>query len=216
VVLDAGHGGHDPGAIYHGLREKHLTLDITRRLRTLLEREGFTVVMTREGDQFIPLSGRAGLANRLHADLFVSIHVNANTNGHVSGAEVYYPRESVVAPSAQWPPYLSSSEIGVPSAVVKQVLWDLVLRRTRAQSSQLASAIASMLQQGLRVPSKVKAARFVVLREVWMPAVLVEVGYVSNYQESQRLNTPSYREAAAQAIASGIISYIRSIGAEHI
>ena len=216
IVIDAGHGGHDPGASHHGLREKHLTLDIARRLRSHLQQVGFTVVMTRDSDQFIPLSGRPAIANRLRAQLFVSVHINANANRRVSGAEVYYPRESVVSPGAQWPPFLTPAEVGVPSTIIKQVLWDLVLRRTRAQSYQLAGAISRQLKRDLGVTCKVKPARFVVLREAWMPAVLVEVGYVSNRDESSRLRMADYRDTAAQAIAQGIISYVRQLGAQHI
>jgi N-acetylmuramoyl-L-alanine amidase len=216
VVLDAGHGGDDPGASYYGMREKLLTLDIARRVRPYLRQVGLSVVMTRETDSFVPLSHRAGIANRLGADLFVSIHVNANTDRAVSGAEVYFPRVSVVASNAQWPPSVVSSEIGVPSMTVKQVLWDLVLSQTRVSSAQLAEALCEALGPELEVSCQVKAARFVVLREAWMPSVLVEVGYVSNRQESQRLHDVDYREASARAIAAGIVQYIRATGVEHL
>ena len=216
IVIDAGHGGHDPGARYFGLEEKRLAFDVAKQLRDILKQTGFAVVMTREGDQFVPLSRRPEVANRLGADLFVSIHLNANPNRRVAGAEVYFPRESVVAPEANWPPYLSAAEIGMPSAVVKQVLWDLVLQETRAQSSQLADRIAETLGRDLQASSTVKSARFVVLREAWMPAVLVEVGYMSNRRESQRLADAAYRRAAAQAIAEGIVSYVRERGTHPI
>lgn len=194
-----------------------MALDVAKRLRTSLQRAGLRVVMTRDTDQFIPLSGRPAIANRLQADLFVSVHINANRNRNVSGVEVYYPRESVVSASAQWPPAIAASEIGVPSLEVKQVLWDLVLTRTRGQSRRLASTVCRSLRDGLAVPCRVvKPARFVVLREAWMPAVLVEVGYVSNRAESRRLATSEYREAAASAIARGILAYARELGAQHI
>jgi len=217
IVIDAGHGGHDPGTSHYGLKEKHLALDIARRLRSHLQARGLTVVMTRETDQFIPLSGRPAIANRLRADLFVSVHINANRNRHISGIEVYYPRESVVASSAQWPPSVSAADIGIPSLIVKQVLWDLVLGRTRYQSRRLASTICRSMRDGLQVHCRgTKAARFVVLLEAWMPAVLVEVGYVTNRTEAQRLGSATYRQALAQAIASGIVSYVRERGAQHI
>ena len=217
IVIDAGHGGHDPGTSHWGLKEKQLTLDVARRLRRSLQEAGLNVVMTRETDQFIPLSGRPAIANRLQADLFVSVHINANRNRNVSGVEVYYPRESVVSSSAQWPPAVMPSEIGEPSTDVKQVLWDLVLARTRLQSHRLASTVCRSMRDGLQTPCQaVKPARFVVLREAWMPAVLVEVGYVSNRFEARRLGNSDYREAAAQAIARGIVSYVRELGAEHI
>lgn len=217
IVIDAGHGGHDPGTFHYGLKEKLLALDIARHLRTHLQDAGLTVVMTRETDQFIPLSGRPAIANRLNANLFVSIHINANHNRRVSGIEVYYPRESMVASAAPWPPSVTPSEIGLPTATVKQVLWDLVLRRSRFQSRRLASSICRSMRDGLAAPCRAtRPARFVVLREARMPAVLVEVGYVTNRDEAARLGNSSYRQTAAQAIAQGIVSYIRDVGAQHI
>ena len=217
VVIDAGHGGHDPGTSHFGLKEKYLALDIARRLKQALQNEGLQPVMTRETDQFIPLSGRPAIANRLRADLFVSVHINANPRSSVSGVEVYYPRESVVAASAQWPPSVAPADAGIPSVTVKQVLWDLVLTRSRSHSRRLASTICRSMRRDLPVPCHgAKAARFVVLREAWMPSVLVEVGYVTNPAEAQRLGTPEYRQAIAQSIAEGITAYIRELGVQHI
>ncbi len=217
IVIDAGHGGHDPGASHHGFKEKHLVLDIAKRLRARLQAAGLNAVLTRESDRFIPLSGRPAVANRLRADLFVSVHANANRSRRVSGIEVYYPRTSVVSSSAQWPPAISPGEVGLPSTTVKQVLWDLVLRETRLQSRRLGSAVCRTMERELQAPCRVvKPARFVVLREAWMPAVLVEVGYVSNYAEAQRLGSAAYRDAAAGAIAAGILAYIRERGAQQI
>lgn len=217
VVVDPGHGGHDPGTSHFGLREKNLNLDICRRLRAVLRQDGFSPVMTRETDQFIPLSNRPGMANRLGADLFVSVHVNANRNRNVSGAEVYYPRESVVSSSAQWPPSISREDVSIPSLTIKQILWDLVLTRTRSHSRRLASAIGRSLREGLGVHCRgPKAARFVVLREAWMPAVLVEVGFVTNRSEAQRLGSSEYRQAVAEAIAKGVELYVREVGAGQV
>ena len=217
IMLDPGHGGDDPGTSHYGLKEKYLVLDIARRLRGYLQDAGYTVVMTRDADQFIPLGRRPSTANRLRADLFVSIHINANRNSRVSGAEVYYPRLSTVAGTSAWPPAVTAGEIGLASTTVRQVLWDLVLGRTRFQSRRLASSVCRSMRDGLQVPCRaVKPARFVVLREAWMPAVLVEVGYVSNQAEASRLSRAEYRQAAARAITDGVVSYIRSLGAEPI
>jgi len=218
IVLDPGHGGHDPGTSHFGLKEKSLVLDIARRLRDSLQTVGLSVAMTRDSDQFISLNRRPEIANGLQADLFVSVHVNANPNSHrISGVEVYYPRESVVSSTAEWPPFIASGEVGIPSLTVKQVAWDLVLVRTRSQSRRLASAICHSMHTALQVPCRaVKPARFVVLREAWMPAVLVEVGYVTNQAEASRLGTEAYRQAIAQAIADGVVAYVRGLGAQHI
>jgi len=210
VVLDAGHGGEDPGAAYSGLQEKSLNLDIAARLRDALHEAGFSAVMTRDNDRFIALSARAAIANRLDADVFISIHSNANRNRQVSGAEVYFPRVSEVA-AAGWPPHVSPADVSDDSGRVRHILWDLVLSRARTQSRALASAICDAMQQALQTGCQVKAARFVVLREAWMPAVLVEVGYVSNQQDAGRLGQAAYRQSAAEAIARGVAAYARAL-----
>ena len=217
IVIDAGHGGHDPGTSHYGLKEKSLALDIAKRLRDHLRAAGFTTVMTRESDHFIPLSGRPDVANRLQADLFISVHINANRNRKISGVEVYYPRQSVVSSSAGWPPSILPEEIAAPSTTVRDMVWDLVLGRTRVQSRRLASCICRSMRRGLQVPCHgTKPARFVVLREAWMPAVLVEVGYVTNRAEAGRLGNAEYRQATAESIAGGVLSYARELGAEHL
>ena len=216
VVVDAGHGGKDPGASSFGLQEKHLTLDIAQHLKAELQRDGLEVVMTRETDRFLALGDRPDVANRLGAGLFVSLHVNANRDRRVSGAEVYYPRDSVVSSTAYWPPSVKSSEVNTSSWAIRHILWDLVLGRTRVHASHLASDVCGALQEDLRVRCQVKPAKFVVLREAQMPAVLVEVGYVSNRDESGQLNRTAYRRAAARAVAKGIVAYIRRLGTQHI
>ena len=212
LIIDPGHGGHDSGAFHHHLQEKELALDIGKRVRRYLQGSRLEVVMTHDTDRFIPLDSRAALANRLRAQLFVSIHINANTDPEVSGAEVYYPRESVIPLTAPWPAFVQPTDVGTSSNLVKQILWDMVMTRQRFWAQQLASSICGSLQESLSVGCVTKEARFVVLREAWMPAVLVEVGYVSNRAEAKRLEQESYREAAADAIARGVITYLQQRG----
>ena len=213
IVVDAGHGGHDPGTGHHGLREKDLTLDIARRLEAELTARGLSVKMTRNRDEFIALSRRPAMANRLSADLFVSVHVNANRNRRVSGVTVYYPRESVVSDSAAFPPEVEADDVALPTTTVRQVLWDLVLTRSRHSSTRLARQVCRALQDRLHVSCRgTHGARFVVLREAWMPAVLVEVGFVTNRAEAARLSSPSYRQTIAQGIADGVIAYAQTLG----
>lgn len=210
VVVDAGHGGDDPGASYFGLQEKSLNLDIAQRLREALSDAGFSASLTRDSDRFLALEARPAIANRANADVFLSVHINANRDRQVSGAEVYFPRVSEVAAGSGWPPFVRPEEIGASESSARHILWDLVLGRARAQSRTLASAICDALQQGIQAGCQVKAARFVVLREAWMPAALVEVGYVSNQAEAGRLALPSYRQSAAEAIARGVAAYARA------
>ncbi len=217
VVVDAGHGGHDPGAMRYGLREKDMALDIAKRLSSELERSGLSVVMTRDQDKFVELSGRPEVANQLPADLFVSVHINANRNRQVSGAEVYYPRESVIDSSLTWPPSVRPAEVAMPTWTIKRILWDLALTRSRRHSVKMASHICHSMRDRLGVRCRgVHGARFVVLREATMPAVLVEVGYISNRTEAEKMATPAYRQAIAQAIADGVVGYIQSLGAQDI
>lgn len=217
IVVDAGHGGADPGTAHYGLREKDLTLDIARRLYTELHARGLSVVMTRDRDEFIALSHRSAVANRLPADLFVSVHVNANPNRGVSGVEVYYPRETVVRSAAAFPPRVQPTEIAIPTVTMKRILWDLVLTRSRHHSARMARQICRALRSRLAVPCRgIRGARFVVLREAMVPAVLVEVGYVTNRQEASRLASPSYRQAIGQAIADGITSYVQELELQYL
>ncbi len=212
IVIDAGHGGKDPGASHYGLREKDLNLDIARRLRSELTAAGFSVTMTRDHDEFLSLQRRPSVANRSQADLFVSVHVNANRRRHVAGVEVYYPRESVIGSSTPLPPRIEPMEIDALTTTHRHVLWDLVLSKSRRQSAVMARHICRALQIQLGAPCRgTRGARFVVLREAWMPAVLVEVGYVTNRKEAQQLNRSSYRQTIAKAIAEGVVSYANQL-----
>lgn len=217
IIVDAGHGGNDPGTGHFGLQEKHLTLDISRRLQAALQAKGFSVVLTRDKDVFVPLSRRPEAATRAQGDLFVSVHVNANRSPQVAGVEVYYPRESVLGKTASLPPRIGPAEVATPTWTIQQILWDLVLSRSRRQSVRLATQICRAMRTGLGVKCRgVRGARFVVLREARMPAVLVEVGYLSNRAEASRLATVSYRQAIADSIAEGLVTYTRELGLQHI
>ena len=214
VSLDAGHGGHDPGAIGRaGLREKSVTLDITRRLRDLLEQEGFRVVMTRDQDRFISLSQRSEVANRQKADLFVSIHANASRRRSISGFEVYYLSEATddharaieAAENALLP-----SEVGESTPKGTQaIVWDLLYTEYRAESTELAAQVCRGLTKS-QIPSQnrgVKSARFAVLKGARMPAILIEVGFVSHLAEEARLRTATYRQRVAEGIRNGILAF---------
>ncbi|MEB3830413.1 N-acetylmuramoyl-L-alanine amidase [Phormidium sp. CCY1219] len=174
IVIDPGHGGSDPGAVgIGGLQEKQVVLDISHQVSRILEENGIGVIMTRQDDRTIDLSPRTSLANRVDANLFVSIHANAvaGRRPEVNGLETYY--------------YQSG--------------------RTMAQYIQ-----NSMLQS-FDMPNRgVKRARFYVLRHTRMPAVLVEVGFVTGNQDSRILADAAQRTRMAEAIARGILEYVRA------
>ncbi len=172
IVIDAGHGGVDMGAIgRQGTREKDINLDVSMRLKELLEGAGAHVVMTRWSDDYVSLYERAFLANYLFADLFVSVHANNHRNYSIHGSEIYH----------------------LPG---------------RLESMLLAEKVAAnlALNTGL-VSLGVKTNDFVVIRETQMPSILVEMGYLSNFEEEKVLKTDEFRENAAVGIFQGIIEY---------
>ncbi|MBI3318865.1 MAG: N-acetylmuramoyl-L-alanine amidase [Candidatus Omnitrophica bacterium] len=214
VVIDAGHGGKDPGAIGRaGLREKSVTLDIARRMRDLLQQDGLNVVMTRDSDRFISLSRRCQIANQERGDLFVSVHANASRRRSISGYEVYilsdatddHARALEAAENASL-----ESEVGASaSQQTEAIVWDLLYTENRAESRELASSICRglALTQFSSRNRGVKSARFYVLKGTRMPAILVEVGFVSHPAEEERLRTAEHRQRLAEGIRKGILSF---------
>ncbi|MFT4901471.1 MAG: N-acetylmuramoyl-L-alanine amidase [Lentimonas sp.] len=197
IVIDAGHGGKDSGARNdaYGLKEKELTLDVAQRLQRRLLQAGYEIVMTRDSDEYIPLEHRPQYANRSHADLFISIHFNAAGSATASGFESF----------ALTPQYQASSKYpkpgrgdGVAYAGNKQDPWNTLLSYHVQRS--LVEAIDSA-DRGL------KRARFVVLKYLECPGVLVEMGFVSNLATAQKLRTVAYREKLAEALFQGILAY---------
>ncbi len=219
IVIDAGHGGNDPGAMGRtGLREKDVNLDIARRLALLLKSEGVQVVMTRSSDRFIPLDTRVEITNHAKADLFVSIHSNANHTRSLNGFEVYYVAASpndarralVAARSASL--NLEGASFASYSLELKAILWDMLYAYDRAESIQLAKNICKSVGSNMDVRViGVKDARYEVLRGSRIPAVLVEVGFVSNYNEERMLKNGYYRQKIAESIMAGISDYAQEL-----
>jgi len=216
VVIDAGHGGKDPGAVGRcGLIEKDVALDIAKGLKEKLEIEGFQVFLTRSSDKFIALSKRPQIANNYNADFFVSIHANAAKAKSAKGFEVYYLSEAGdeaakhLAESENASLKFEEASYKVNSGNnLEAILWDLVSTENRAESIQLANNISKEARKALWVNSRgVKSANFYVLKGARMPAILVEVGFISNRDEEERLKDPAYRDRVAQAIAEGILNY---------
>ncbi len=215
VVLDAGHGGKDPGAVgLKGLREKDVNLDMAFRLKKELERCGLQVTLTRLDDTFIPLAERARIANSRGADLFVSLHANANRARWIEGFEVYYLTEDVdddaraLAAAENVPDEVEAGVFGRQVLSFKAMLWDLIFTEDRKESIELADTISQAVARRLGMKLLgVKGAPFVVLKGARMPAVLVEVGYLSNGGGELKLKDPSYRQKMSEAIAEGIMDF---------
>jgi N-acetylmuramoyl-L-alanine amidase len=212
VVIDAGHGGKDPGAIGRtGLYEKEVTLDIARRLGELLNAAGVETTLVRSNDKFVSLQERVRIANSAESSVFVSIHANANPSKNMRGFEVYYitPRvsdiERALSSARSEKLDLDGSFAGSPSQNLKALLWDMIHNYNRAESIALSKSICKSGTCSLdtRVIG-VKSANYHVLRGTTMPAVLVEVGFLSNYSEERSLKEGSYRQGIAQAIRDGI------------
>ena len=218
VVIDPGHGGRDPGAIGpRGRKEKDIALAIAKRVKRILERETrLKVVLTRERDVFVPLDRRAEIANRAEGDLFVSIHCNFVRQRHISGVETYFLSEA----KTEWERAVAAfenasiryeiEENGDTAGGLKYVLMDMAQNHYLRESQELAGEIHRAVVQitGAR-DRRVRQAGFYVLHGPFMPAVLVEVGFISNRAEEKRLSDPRYQEKIARGIAEGIKAYVR-------
>lgn len=216
IVLDAGHGGKDPGAIGRRLRlkERDLTLAITKRLKSVLEDNGIKTVMTRDSDTFIPLPERVRIANSSGADLFVSIHVNASRSRSMNGFECYYLSEATDDNARALEAFenatLKTDEGTVlqHSSVLDKTLWDMKLTEARRESAELANYICRTVDNSLTTRNRgTKTARFYVLKYTRIPSVLVEAGYISNKFEELKFRDEGYADRMADVIAKGILSY---------
>lgn len=221
VVLDSGHGGTDPGAIAPELLEKEITLDIGRRLRTLLEQDGFEVVSTRDADRTIALRERARVANESRSDIFVSIHVNALIkHTEARGIETYY-LGATSDPSLNQLAAAENRVSGYSMADMRALLDSVYADARRDESQELAKAVQQNLFRTLRKSDPelenwgVKRAPFLVLVATDMPAVLAEVGCISNEKEAAMLRRPEYRQKIANALFLGIRGYAKKGSENH-
>lgn len=214
IVLDPGHGGHSSGTrTPSGLLEKEVTLDVARRLQTLLVKEdAFEVLLTRDEDREVSLADRAALANRSGADIFVSVHVNWIEDEKARGVETYY-----LGPTND--PFLNrlaaaeNLDSGYSRADMRQLLDRLYANVRQDESARLARVVQSSLYRSLGAINPalgdrgVKAAPFIVLLSTEMPAILAEVSCMSNLEEAELLSKPLYRQYIADALAGGIRAY---------
>jgi len=213
IVVDAGHGGHDPGAIGpRGVREKDVTLAVARRLQRKLERAGFQVVLTRRDDRTLDLPDRTAVANTARGDLFVSLHANAHPRRDRAGIETYFLNVTDDRYAAR----LAARENGLVELAggavpqVTRILSDLDATRSAGPSRRLAGLVQRELVSRVRAnvgevrDLGVKHALFYVLLGARMPAVLVETAFVSNRAEERRLASARYQEEVAEGVARAI------------
>jgi len=215
VVIDPGHGGKDPGAVSRtNLYEKDVVLDVSRRIKAALEKKGIEVIMTRNSDVFIPLGRRSAIANKKDADLFVSIHANANKSRWVRGFEVYYLSEATddnaraLAASENASMEYEENSVAERTKDLDGILWDLEFTENREESIELAGFICREVMRCARPKrNKIRSARFYVLKGARMPAVLVELSYLSNKWDEKNLKKSSYKQKLADGVTTGILAY---------
>jgi N-acetylmuramoyl-L-alanine amidase len=209
VVVDAGHGGDETGRIGpDGALEKDVNLAVARELKHVLERQGgLEVVLTRDDDSAVPLARRAEIANQSGGDLFVSLHCNGWFSERATGVETYFlspartDRDASVAREENW-----AAEGGADD--LEFILWDLVQNRFITDSSDLAEGVQAGLCRALGAENRgVKQAGFRVLVGAYMPAVLVEMGFLSNGAEEARLIDPEHQRLLARTIGEAILEY---------
>lgn len=213
VVIDPGHGGGDVGAVSEaGLEEKDVVLSIGRELARLLERRGVPTRLTRDEDSGRALTDRTSLANRLEARAFLSLHANASPVRSVRGAETYYiSLDDDISEDAAATARLENrgAEVGSGGSDLELILWDMAQAEVLNESARLALAVQKRLNGLEEVPDRgVKQAPFVVLTGATMPAILVEVGFLTNPAEGRRLATREYRRRLAEAIAAGVLDFL--------
>ncbi len=223
IILDPGHGGHDPGAVgQRKLYEKTVVLDIARKVQKILSENPMNeVFLTRDRDIFIPLEERTAIANRKSADLFVSIHANASTRRQAKGYETYLlnwtdDEEAIrVAARENAITLKQMKEMHRKMDIVSVITDDLMRQTKRDESIKLAHYIQrSMVSSlGSSCDLGVKQALFYVLFGAKMPSVLVEVSFISNPLEERLLSDDSYRMRIAKAIAKGVMTYFNSVPA---
>ncbi len=218
VVVDAGHGGEDNGAIgKKKTKEKDVCLGIARKLKTILEEDGrFQVILTREDDTFIPLGDRTKIANDAGADLFISIHANANRKRHIAGVTTYFldaarndeSRALAIEENASIRFEQDDRRDIDEVDDLSFILLDMVQNEHQKESEELAKLIQRELADSLRIPDRgVDQAAFFVLNRAYMPAVLVESAFISNPPEEQLLRKKDFQEKIARGVYRGILAF---------
>jgi N-acetylmuramoyl-L-alanine amidase len=217
IVIDPGHGGHDPGAKVRGLTEADLVLDVALRLEALLAAQpGVEVVLTRRTNTYVSLEDRTDIANRADADIFLSIHANASANTRATGIESYFlnfaPNKAAEAAAAR-----ENAASGRAMRHLGDIVKAIALDNKRDESRDLATMIQAALHGQARRDHRdlrnlgVKQAPFMVLIGATMPSVLTEIAFITNQQELALLKKDTYRQHLAEGLLAGITRYQQSL-----
>ncbi len=220
IVIDAGHGGKDGGATgRRGTLEKDIALAAAKELAKLLKEEGvFEVMLTRSDDVFVPLADRSRLADEFKADLFLSLHCNASTNGREDGYEVYFLSETASDPAAQRMAEIENAVLELEGKSPQDeeaaaILTAMTKTENINASSELAALISRALQRRVDLVNRgVKQAAFYVLRGTHAPAVLFEMAFISNRKDEAKLESKKYRRKIVDGVYAGVLDYARRQG----
>lgn len=218
IVIDPGHGGTDAGAVRGSLRESDIALKVSENLQALLNNsQQFKATLTREADKNISLQDRVKIANTLGADLFLSIHLNATADGKAQGVEFYFQNhlpadeEALFLASTENMAYkdttLESNLSPTKKNDVISIIEDLKRHHRVASSHQLTRKLVQVWAPLQSESQDIKQAPFYVVSKAKMPAVLIELGFVSNHKEAERLNNNDYQKLIAQQIFEGLHQY---------
>lgn len=231
IVIDPGHGGKDTGAMvdrdkdHKALKEKDLVLDISLRLRRIMEQRHDAIIhMTRETDVFVPLDDRVAFAKEKQADLFVSIHANAHRSSTIGGLEVYRFGKAEDQQALEVAARENSTSLGEAREISDSTLLLLAEKRLEKwieESQNLAWEMSTAMSEHLEpdynlTDRGVKTAPFYVLRHITMPGILVEVAYLTHASDRQHLVSPAFRQQVAESIFTGISEYIKYIKSRRI
>jgi N-acetylmuramoyl-L-alanine amidase len=219
VMIDAGHGGHDPGGIgFAGTKEKDIVLDIAKRLKVALEERGIEVKMSRTDDTFLSLEQRANLVNQNNIDLFVSIHANISKSRKVKGLEVYclrsldFKEKKEALDPDKYQGMFRKYKMKQGDSLLKKTLIDMLSDYKNYESERLARYLAKDISSMTEISNRGdKQAGFYVLKYTLSPSVLIEVGFLSNRAEEKNLKWSEHRQKIAESIAESLARYARRI-----
>lgn len=217
IVLDPGHGGKDPGAIgaYGKTYEKNITLAMGRELKSILEKQGYTVYLTRNSDIFIPLRQRVKIAQKYKADLFMSIHADSALNRKAKGLSVYTLSETAsdkeaaaLAERENKVDIIGGIDFSENSREINDILISLSQTDSRNKSSKFAGYMVNEMRKTVKIVDNThRFAGFAVLKAPDIPSALLEMGYLSNYQEEKLLKQSSYRKKLANSVSKAVNQY---------